>query len=222
MTTVPFPSGAILHADLRINGGQGNPLSLEPGELYIDEIARCFWVKTASGILPVSLDVMGIAPLPRGTDPSWVLLKTPTGSEWGPLYAGGGGQPLDDRPWRVPGLAPAALGSLAFPAAGGASAVFEIASEAILDEARIRVLTGAGAVTLKLQRFDGELGDEITTVSLSFTGPGAYTASASGLLTPGLYAWTWTATGTFTLETVQGYLTWSRVAEAHPVSMRVS
>mgnify|MGYP006978790966 CR=1 FL=1 len=41
-------------------------------------------------------------------------------------------------------------------------------------------------------------------------------------LDAGYYAWTWTSAATLTLETVEGYLSWSTSPETHPVFMQIS
>lgn len=47
-------------------------------------------------------------------------------------------------------------------------------------------------------------------------------ANLSVPLDAGYYAWTWTSAATLTLETVEGYLSWSTAPESHPVFMQIA
>jgi hypothetical protein len=223
MTDVTFERGEIIYVEkLQINGGHGPPADLADGELYIDETARLIYIKTQAGMLSVPLDIQQLPPLPPGYDPFWVLIKTALGAAWGPFLAGGGGQPYDARAWRIPGLAPQALGTVQFPAQTGLMSVFDVSKPSIVGDIRLRSTVGSGSVKASLYRYDGLLREMKATVTIPMTATGGYTRTLGVQLDPGLYAWVLESTANLRLETVLGYLTWSRQAEAHAVSMQVT
>lgn len=222
MTTVVFPPDTTLYPEkIQINGDEGAPSVLDVAELYVDEVNRILYTETGIGVSSLPLDVTAVPRRPSGTDPAAVLLKTLQGAEWGLLSAGGGGAPFDAAPWRVPGLAPASLGSLVFPVASGGIALFEIGLRTGLQQIRVHASAGAGTVDLALHAYDGALGAQLATTSLTFFTAGEQDTALAAVLDPGLYAWTWTSTDSITLTTVEGFLSWSSAKEAHPVSMKL-
>lgn len=222
MTNVVFPPNTTIYPEkIEINGGEGAPGVLDAAELYIDEVNRVLYTETGAGVSSLPLDVVAVPRRPSETDPSAVLLKTLQGAEWGLLSAGGGGAPFDAAPWRVPGVAPASLGSLVFPAASGGIAVFEIGLRVGLQQIRVHASAGAGAVDFALHAYDGGLGAQLGSTSLIFFSPGDQDAAFAAPLEPGLYAWTWASSDVVTLSTIEGFLSWSSAKESHPVSMKL-
>lgn len=222
MTNVVFPPDTTIYPEkIEINGGVGAPGVLDAAELYVDEVNRVLYTETGAGVSAIPLDVAAVPRAPNGLDPASVVLKTSTGAEWGLLSAGGGGQPFDDAPWRIPGLAPASVGSLVFPGASGGIALFEIGLRVGLQQIRVHA-SGAGVVDLALHAYDGGLGTELAQTTLTFLAAGDQDAALAAVLDPGLYAWTWASPDAFALTTVEGYLSWSTTKETHPVFMKVA
>lgn len=219
-TNVVFAPDSTLYANIILNGGTGAPIDLADGELYIDEAARLLYVETVAGIQPIPLDVSYVPRRPSGLPPDYVLIKTPTGSEWGPLMGGAGGQPFDASEYRVPGLAPASLGTLVLPAASDGQAIFEMAAQDVLLTLRVYAESGSGLVTFKLYTYDGQVGTLLMTQPVTFAGPGEEVIPVSLDLAPGYYVWTWESTATMTLSTVDGNLSWTTTAQTHPVAMK--
>lgn len=218
MTNIVLPPDTTLLLEaLKINGGTGAPASLADGEIYIDEAARKLYTKSAQGIAATPLDVMG-TPLTRGVDVDAVLIKTPGASEWRILSAGGGAAEYDTETWRIPGIAPAAVSSLAFPAASGQSALLYVAKPKTLANTRVRALSGTGNLTLSLTDATGA---EYFNHVYAVAGAGVYTFAPNVPLPAGLYTLTFTAAAALSIETVQGYLPWASSAQAFPVSMQV-
>lgn len=219
MTDIHLPLDATLLLEtLKINGGAGAPTTLADGELYIDEVARKLYTKSQQGIAGTPLDVMGM-PLARGVDVNAVLVKSPGASEWRILSAGGGAAEYDSETWRVPGIAPAAVSSKAFPAASGQTALLFVAKPKTLSNTRVRALSGTGNLTLSLT---DSTGAEYFNHVYAIAGAGVYTFAPNVPLPAGLYTLTYTSAATLSIETVEGYLPWAALAQAFPVSMQVT
>ncbi|UTU07813.1 hypothetical protein CcrC1_gp127 [Caulobacter phage C1] len=224
MTLVTFPQDSVIYPEaIKINGGSIPPGSVAPGELYLDEEHRLLYVDTSAGLEGVPLDVVAVPPLiDRTADDSLVLVRTTTGAVWDKLDAGGGGTIYDNGSFRVPGLAPSALGVLVLPAGAGGRAIFEMSQPGTIVAIGARAKSGSGAISFSLHAWNGALGPSLITQNLSFAGVEAKVANISVALDAGQYAWTWTSTATLTLETVEGFLPWSKGAEAHPAFMQVA
>ncbi|AFU87962.1 hypothetical protein CcrColossus_gp092 [Caulobacter phage CcrColossus] len=220
MTDVTTPNTIFAKA-LKINGGAGAPTSLEDGELYIDEVARKLYVKTASGLNATPLDVMGY-PSTIGVDAEYVLVKSDTGSEWRELSAGGGGFEPDAEPWHIPGLAPASMGSLTFPAASGQTSLMRLGKAGLLVGTRVRATFGTGSLTMTIYEYDGSLGAQVYTHTYAIAGAGVYTFAPNFPFDAGEYAIVFTCLSSIIVEVVQGYTVWSDALQAHPVSLQVN
>lgn len=220
MTNVTTPT--TIYADaLKINGGTGAPVSLDAGELYIDEDGRKLYVETASGVIAAPLDVMGF-PSTIGVDSELVLVKSPSGSEWKELSAGGGGFEPDDEPWHIPGLAPAAVGSLSFPAASGQMSLMRLGKAALVVNSRLRATFGTGSLTMTIYEYDGALGAQVYSHTFAIAGAGVYTFVPSFPFDAGEYAIVYTCLSSVTVESVDGYTVWSDKLQSHPVSLQVN
>ncbi|ARB13605.1 hypothetical protein Ccr2_gp076 [Caulobacter phage Ccr2] len=219
-TNINMPPDSTLLADILLNGGAGAPADLEDGELYIDEAGRTLYVETVVGVQPIPLDVGYVPRRPSGTPLDYVVNKTETGAEWGPLDGGAGGSPFDAAEFRVPGLAPTGLDTVVMPGASGGLGLFEMPIQDVLLSIRVHASAGAGSVTVALYPFNGSLGSLIFSQTLTFAAPEAQVVPVSVPLPPGIYAWVWTGTDGLTLDAVKGSLPWATREQVHPVAMK--
>ncbi|AXQ68638.1 hypothetical protein HOU00_gp099 [Caulobacter phage CcrPW] len=220
MTDVTTPNTIFAKA-LKINGGTGAPASLDEGELYIDEQGRKLYVQTDAGLNATPLDVMGF-PSTIGVDPSYVLVKADAGSEWRELSAGGGGFVPDDEPWHIPGLAPASVGSLSFPAASGQKSLMRLGKAGLLVGTRVRATFGTGSLAMSIYEYDGALGTQAYTHTYAIAGAGVYTFAPNFPFDAGEYAIVFTCLSSVIVEAVEGYTVWSDALQSHPVSLQVN
>lgn len=216
MTNVVFPPDTTLLLEaLLIDGGSGPPTSQADGELYIDEAARILYVPTDAGRIAMPLDVQGMPPT-RSVPTSNVLVKTAAGAEWQALTGGGGAASWDAEPWRIPGLAPLAIGSLVFPAASGGQSVFHLGQPETLMTVRVRALAGNGNLTIALHKFDGTLGAQVFTRTFAISAAGVYTYPLNLPMALGDYAMVYTSTSGLTMETIEGYMPWTAARQTFP------
>ncbi len=197
------------------------PVSLDDGEFAIDEVAGILYTATTGGVGALPLD---IAAIPLDGVAGQTLVQGTDGLDWAELTGGGGGRPFDGQPWRVPGLIPTGIVTIA---AADELAVFELGTPATLVELRVRVIAGSGALNLIIAPFDGSVGTPLIETQVTVGLAGTYVQNVDQALQPGRYVAicqrvdSLTA-GTLTVETIQGYLPWSETTWHHAISMRFS
>jgi len=187
-----------------------------PGEIAIDTDARSLKLNTFRGEVTLPLDFVALELLDENASSQVYVYRDDGVARIADYDAGGGGTAFDGKPWRVPGLTPLALGSLAV--ATTAEALFEIARPTTISGLRLRVESGSGDLGLSILNADGS---SVGAWLEQADAPGDVVRAVNLTLDPGRYISRVSVTGSVTLRTVDGRLPWLSDLQRHPMMMEI-
>lgn len=190
----------MIYDHILLKTGTGAPVVLLDGELAIVEADQTLYaIIDPITILPIPLDKIAKPATPD--DPTLYLVKTTGGCDYETLDMGAGGRAFDAEPYRIPGVAPFDVTTVAF-IAGAHFALFEIGSPVSLDSVRIRLSVLGANVDYGVVRWaDGQPGDVLVAETATATGV-SVVGSLGVQLRPGTYATFIQSTSSFTAQNV--------------------